>query len=93
MPEIFENTILYNITLGSDMEKSELDVLIDASFLAPVLQRFSRGVHSDIREKGVNLSGGERQRIALARRLFAARGSSIIILDEVTSSIDRVSEV
>jgi len=91
--ELFENTIRYNIGIGSSITKHELDILIDTSCFAPVINRFSKGVESDIRGKGANLSGGERQRIALARGLYAARASSIIILDEVTSSIDVDTEM
>ena len=50
------------------------------------------GVDTDIRERGVNLSGGERQRLALARGLYAAGDSSLLLLDEPTSSVDRSSE-
>jgi ABC-type multidrug transport system fused ATPase/permease subunit len=92
LPDIFENTIRYNITLGSTISKCELDTIIHTTGLEPVLARLKSGLDSDVREKGVNLSGGERQRIALARGLFAAKQSSIILLDEVTSNIDMVLE-
>lgn len=92
LPDIFENTIRYNITLGISICKNELETILHTAGLEPVLARLKYGLDSDIREKGVNLSGGERQRIALARGLLAAKDSSIILLDEVTSNIDMALE-
>jgi ABC-type bacteriocin/lantibiotic exporter with double-glycine peptidase domain len=51
-----------------------------------------RGLRTSINEKGVNLSGGERQRLALARGIFFAHESEIILLDEPTSSVDMATE-
>lgn len=44
-------------------------------------------------EKGVNLSGGQKQRLALARGVFAAKDSDLILLDEPTSSVDPKTEI
>ncbi|WP_317170083.1 ATP-binding cassette domain-containing protein [Rhodocytophaga rosea] len=52
-----------------------------------------QGLDTIIQEKGVNLSGGQRQRLALARGILAARSSSIILMDEPTSSVDPRTEV
>jgi ATP-binding cassette subfamily B protein len=57
-----------------------------------VLPKLPRGIESDIRERGVNMSGGQKQRLALARGLIAAQDSSILLLDEPTSSIDQITE-
>jgi ABC-type multidrug transport system fused ATPase/permease subunit len=50
------------------------------------------GLLTYIQEKGVNLSGGQKQRLALARGILAAQNSSIVLLDEPTSSIDPGTE-
>lgn len=57
-----------------------------------VLAGLSEGLATDIREKGLNLSVGQKQRLALARGLFAARFSSLILMDEPTSSVDLPTE-
>jgi len=91
-PEIFEATFEYNITLGLPFEKEEVDHVCEVTRLAVVLENLQAGVSSMIQEKGVNLSGGQKQRLALARGVLAARSSSIILLDEPTSSMDPKTE-
>lgn len=92
-PEIFSNTIEYNVSVDTDQSKvSLMEDIRDACF-APVLERLPKGLDTDVSEKGVNLSGGEKQRLALARGIFAAKKSDIILLDEPTSSVDTVNEL
>lgn len=91
-PEIFENTIEYNITLDTDQEKSEIDEDVRLARFESVVSRLPRGMQTNTAEKGVNLSGGEKQRLALARGFFAAKHRSIILLDEPTSSVDPENE-
>jgi ABC-type multidrug transport system fused ATPase/permease subunit len=92
-PEIFENTIEYNITLGIPCEREELDAICTATHFKEVVAHLPKGYESNIQEKGVNLSGGQKQRLALARGVFAAKDSDIILLDEPTSSVDPKTEV
>ena len=91
-PEIFENTIEYNITMGLSYPKSAVKEALRISCFDKVLSKLPEGLATDIREKGVNLSGGERQRLALARNILAAKDSDIILMDEATSSIDMKNE-
>ena len=90
-PEIFENTLRYNITCGV-ADETDLDPVIRMACLDSVLQPMPLGLETDIREKGVNLSGGQKQRLALARGLFASREASLLLLDEPTSSLDPSTE-
>ncbi len=91
-PEVFENTILYNITLGLPCTRQEANRVCQLACLGEVLAQLPLGLESVIREKGANLSGGQKQRLALARGILAAQGSSLVLLDEPTSSLDHQTE-
>ena len=92
-PEIFENTIEYNITLGLPFDQHELNEVCQTVHFSSVIDQLPNGYQSNIREKGVNLSGGQKQRLALARGVLAAKQCPIILLDEPTSSVDPKTEV
>ncbi len=91
-PEIFENTVEYNVTLDTDQDEHEVMEDVRLARFHSVIERLPRGLKTSTAEKGVNFSGGEKQRLALARGFFAADKSSIILLDEPTSSVDPGNE-
>ncbi|MCC7527541.1 MAG: ABC transporter ATP-binding protein [Candidatus Melainabacteria bacterium] len=91
-PEIFSDTIGFNLTFGLEVDENEVREAIRLARFEPVLKRLPSGLETSIAEKGVNLSGGEKQRLALARGIFFARDSEIILLDEPTSSVDPQNE-
>ncbi|HEY1096115.1 MAG TPA: ABC transporter ATP-binding protein [Alphaproteobacteria bacterium] len=91
-PEIFENTIRYNITMGVEHDDTEVMEACRIACFDTVLDLLPHGLDTDIREKGVNLSGGQKQRLALARGVFAIADSAVILLDEPTSSVDGMTE-
>lgn len=92
-PEVFENTVRYNITVGLEYSEDDIQEALCLSRFDKVLERLPHGLDTDVREKGVTLSGGEKQRLALARGILAAQGSDIILMDEPTSSIDAHNEM
>lgn len=92
-PEIFENTLLYNITFGIETDMINVEHAVKLARFDSVLGRLPRGLETNIKEKWINLSGGEKQRLALARGLFMGRNRDIIIMDEPTSSVDPVNEI
>lgn len=92
-PEVFENTISYNITMGVQASQDEIEKCAKMACFHDVVTRLEKGYESDIRENGVNLSGGEKQRLALTRGLFAVRDNSIVLLDEPTGSLDPSTEM
>lgn len=91
-PEIFADTIRYNVTLGVEASDAEILEAIRRARFDSVLARLPNGLATNIAEKGVNLSGGQKQRLALARAIFFAKDSEILLLDESTSSVDSVNE-
>ncbi len=92
-PEIFENTIEYNITLGLPFGESEVEHVCETAHFSEVITQLPKGLQSNIQEKGVNLSGGQKQRLALSRGILAARDSQVVLLDEPTSSVDPKTEL
>jgi len=91
-PEIFNETIRYNITMDMFNNKEDLEKAIQMAQFKSVVDKLPNGVDTSVQEKGVSLSGGEKQRLALARGILAAKDSDIILLDEPTSSVDSINE-
>ena len=91
-PEIFADTIRFNIAFGMEASDDEIMQAVRAARFEEVLARLPKGLDTNIAEKGINLSGGEKQRLALARGFYFARGSDILLLDEPTSSVDTANE-
>jgi len=91
-PEIFQETILDNITVGADYDMTKVVEYTDMACFTDVAMGLPNKFDSMIKEKGVNLSGGEKQRLALARGLLASHDKAIVLLDEPTSSVDVITE-
>lgn len=91
-PQLFNDTIERNVTFGLDAHGTAVPEALELASFAPVVARLPQGIATNIAEKGVNLSGGEKQRLALARGLFFARDSQLVLLDEPTSSVDTYNE-
>jgi ATP-binding cassette, subfamily B, bacterial len=91
-PQLFNDTVERNVTFGLEAHETAMPEALELARFAPVVARLPHGVDTNIAEKGVNLSGGEKQRLALARGLFFARDSQLVLLDEPTSSVDTYNE-
>lgn len=91
-PEIFSETVRYNLSMGEDLAESDLHFAIALCKVDQVISKLPQGWESDLAENGLNLSVGEKQRVAMARGLLRASGKQIILLDEPTSSLDPMTE-
>lgn len=91
-PQIFSETLLYNITMGEEIQNEKLLEIVSLCQLNQVVSKLADSWKTNLAQNGLNLSGGERQRIALARGLLRAGRKEIILLDEPTSSLDPRTE-
>jgi ABC-type multidrug transport system fused ATPase/permease subunit len=91
-PEIFEENIAFNITMWSDIPLEKITEYAQLARFHDIALWLPHGYDTDIKEKWVNLSWWQKQRLALARGLLVAEDSSIVLLDESTSSVDSINE-
>ena len=85
-PYIFQDTLEFNICLRHDVEKKELDKVIELVNLKELIRKLPNGVKTVLSDNGNNLSGGEKQKIAIARVFI--REPEIIFVDEGMSALD-----
>ena len=88
---LFDDTIKNNISYAKlDASNDEIMLAAKNSHADEFIQKLPNGYKTIIGENGVRLSGGEKQRLSIARAML--KKSSIILLDEATSSLDSDTE-
>ena len=88
---LFDDTIKNNIKYAKkDASNEEVYEVAKLSFCDEFINNLPQKYETLIGENGVRLSGGEKQRLSIARAML--KRSSIILLDEATSSLDSETE-
>ena len=88
---LFDDTIRNNILYANpDASNEELNEAAKFSYSKEFIEKLPNKFETLIGENGIRLSGGEKQRISIARAML--KKSSIILLDEATSSLDADTE-
>ena len=89
---LFHDTILRNISLGDEkVTPQDAENALRAAEAWDFVSELPLGLDTVVGERGTKLSGGQRQRIAIARALM--RRPKLLVLDEVTTSLDPDSEL
>ncbi len=88
---LFDDTIINNIKYANETaSEDEVREVTKLSFCDEFISKLPNKFDTLIGENGVRLSGGEKQRLSIARAML--KKSSIILLDEATSSLDSETE-
>ena len=88
-----DSSMLQNIAFGDELDAFKESKAIHAAERAQIsemMEALSDGYNTSLGERGVQLSGGQRQRVGIARALY--KQSSVLVLDEATSSLDYETE-
>lgn len=95
---VLQDTYLFSETVGENIRYGRLtatdEEVVKAAKLAHAdtfIRQLPEGYDTVLTDNGSNLSHGQRQLLAIARAILAE--SSILILDEATSSIDTRTEI
>ncbi len=83
---LFNDTLRKNIDINNSLTDEQLMSILDELNMSEKVMGLRNGLDTKYGEDGFDLSGGEKQRISIARCL--ALKTSIIITDEITSSLD-----
>ena len=88
---LFDDTVFNNIIYAKpDAAREEVYKAAESAMCSDFINNLDQGFDTLIGENGVKLSGGEKQRLSIARAFL--KKSSIILLDEATSSLDSETE-
>jgi len=89
-PYLFDGTICENLRIGNlDATDDEIIRVAKLVKIHDFIESTPKKYATQVGEDGLMLSSGEKQKIALARAVL--KNSPIILLDEVTKSIDKDS--
>jgi len=90
-PKLFNDTMLFNLTLGKAYNREAVLEALHIAQLDDVIERLDLGLDTLVGKDGIKLSGGQRQRVAIARMILS--DPKVVIFDESTSALDVHTEV
>ncbi len=90
-PKLFNDTMLFNLTLGKEYSDGKVQNALHIAQLDDVIERLELGLDTLVGKDGIKLSGGQRQRVAIARMILS--DPKVVIFDESTSALDVHTEV
>lgn len=88
---LFSKTIEQNIRYGREQATDEeIAQALLAACATEFVEKLPDGTNHRLTQGATNLSGGQKQRLAMARAFV--RKPNILVLDDVTSAVDSISE-
>ncbi len=88
---LFNGTTADNLFIAKpDATEEEMWEVLSAANAEGFVRRLSKGLYTQLGERGVKLSVGEKQRLSIARALL--KNPPILVLDEATASVDNTTE-
>lgn len=84
---IFNESILFNLTLGRQLEDTKIEKALDLFYLRDWVSGLHHGLDTTLSEISQDISSGQKQRISLARAYLEEK--PILIIDEATDAIDK----
>lgn len=89
-PHLFSGTVRFNLDPFAIYSDAEIWSALDSAHIRECIQSSPMGLSKTVEEGGLNFSVGQRQLLSLSRAIL--RKSKIVLMDEVTASIDYTTD-